>query len=601
MEDKEPIFLITFANPNQDLLYLEMEKEAIDRIINEKNQEEKYKIVSCKSRNDVAFFLGNDLNRERLVFFYYSGHASSEFLITEEEISDMRGVASLLSRCRNLKLIILNGCSTEGQIKTLSDAFKNSGCLLPTIIATSAPIDDKKASEFAITFITQFFIYGRVIKTAFEIAIETIQTNPENRNLTLNRFLPEMLNKESQEEIWGLFPELDAEQTQTTLSNIISDFIPNDYIPNEPLFRTLIEEVLKPLSKEINDKFEADGGVLINTSSYKPLVYKKFPFPISKRLQRLDSSESNADTKNGSETVFYNKPDLYRMLEIYRTYKTIIDLLFSIVQAELYNLICQEKNCISEFQSKQIIDAYTNKIINNEVFTTSTGLHFWVSMLNPMKSQLFIAEIPNSLDSDFFRICAFFENIGNSKRQFSNKEAQGLTEYAEFKLCNLFKKIAFLSQYKLTSVENIFLNRRRHSTVKYDHQIFHLQGDEGILPRRMSEKMDIFLDNSSIIIYKENNNFQDSLFLNLSPFLIDDKLFEDKATMSNIIAFKAAKLSKPYKFDYRYLIYSYLEKEEKSIMIKQNLRGDAKIDSENKAFVEISNEWESYINLLKSI
>ena len=57
------------------------------------------------------------------------------------------GIAQLLSRCPQLQLIFLNGCSTLEHIQLLRE--KNSKA---AIIATSTPVDDTVATQFSIAF-----------------------------------------------------------------------------------------------------------------------------------------------------------------------------------------------------------------------------------------------------------------------------------------------------------------------------------------------------------------------------------------------------------------------------------------------------------------
>ena len=55
-----------------------------------------------------------------------------------------------ISRCKNLNLVILNGCSTVGIVEALIKIK------IPVIIATNSPVDDNKAMMFSTEFFKHF-------------------------------------------------------------------------------------------------------------------------------------------------------------------------------------------------------------------------------------------------------------------------------------------------------------------------------------------------------------------------------------------------------------------------------------------------------------
>ena len=68
--------------------------------------------VSHATLGDIGYYL--TLFRDRLGLFLYSGHAGRDVLLTEDGASRSGGIAHLLGQCKNLKVVILNGCSTAG-------------------------------------------------------------------------------------------------------------------------------------------------------------------------------------------------------------------------------------------------------------------------------------------------------------------------------------------------------------------------------------------------------------------------------------------------------------------------------------------------------
>lgn len=106
--------------------------------------------------------------------FHFSGHAGEKmlWLSTEKGANRegiFRGVAKTLGKYP-IKLAFLNGCSTKAQ----AQAFHKSG--IPVVIATTRPIQDTVAREFATYFYRSFF-KGESIREAFQVANNALQSN----------------------------------------------------------------------------------------------------------------------------------------------------------------------------------------------------------------------------------------------------------------------------------------------------------------------------------------------------------------------------------------------------------------------------------------
>ena len=128
---------------------------------------------------------GNIINalqqiRPNLAIFHFSGHADRDQLEMSSASAYSEGLAQLLSKCPQLKLVLLNGCSTLGQVAALHDAG------VPLVIATSAPINDRKASTFGARFY-QALSDNQSIKQAYELAKAEIMTIDNKVGFTESR------------------------------------------------------------------------------------------------------------------------------------------------------------------------------------------------------------------------------------------------------------------------------------------------------------------------------------------------------------------------------------------------------------------------------
>ncbi|MBP7800876.1 MAG: AAA family ATPase [Saprospiraceae bacterium] len=87
----------------------------------------------------------------RISIFHYGGHADGFSLLLEaadgsKELTHKEGLVPFLAKQENLKLVFLNGCSSEGQAKELVAAG------ISAVIGTVTSINDEVASTLAIRF-----------------------------------------------------------------------------------------------------------------------------------------------------------------------------------------------------------------------------------------------------------------------------------------------------------------------------------------------------------------------------------------------------------------------------------------------------------------
>jgi hypothetical protein len=608
----KPILLISYANSvTQPLPNLKREEESVLKILQgRKSLRDDFDIETPSSREGMVDVLKDTIKRESLLVFSYSGHAAGDRLITEGEETNSEGIVALLSRCPNLALVILNGCSTEGQVAQLFESFSETGYKAPIIVATNASVGDKVATDFGIAFSEQIFTYGRNFKTAFEMALSVAKTHTEAHSLREDERESRFLNKIAKEGTWGIYVADGKNKNDVTeiTFNQVNTFTDTSYIPNDRLFKGLITELVN-YNSDIEKQFEEDDRAITDIDIYKSKIYECFQLPISKRLQRLESSGSAVD---GKDVIFFNKMDKNRLGELLRTYQTIIDILFAIIKAEYYSYIDKFESSCDKDQMLKVVTIYSNA---SDVFYGKIAIvqafELCLKNIYLIEENLMVKELAlfKELDkNEFIKLGYHFENLQKNYPTLSNSEANELVEFTEIRLSELFNHILFLSKYNLTSVENILLNRRRTKNPQYRHQLYKHQGS-GIKPSKKNEVLNEFLDDSSVILHRKVDKNPFGQYLNLNPFLIDDMLSEEKATISNIMALSKYKEEKEkgqseetiVRFEYRYLIYGSLEQGKKIVMFQKNTNYNNKIDFENRAFAEIKGEWDTYQSKIAKI
>ena len=130
------LIFLTFANSQHDPLpSLQREDDAVYRALMPRALQQRYLLHrdSYTSIEKIAEYI--TLVRDHLLLFHYSGHAGRDGLLLDSEAASAGGIRSMLAQCPSLKLVVLNGCSTQGQVTALLEAG------VPVVIGTSAPVE----------------------------------------------------------------------------------------------------------------------------------------------------------------------------------------------------------------------------------------------------------------------------------------------------------------------------------------------------------------------------------------------------------------------------------------------------------------------------
>jgi len=119
--------------------------------------------TGCTADSLVRAFSG-----QQVAVFHYAGHANPEEILLQSEGGGNHAGSAVkledfLAQQKNLKLVVLNACSTRAWAQRLVELG------VPCVIATARPIQDVLAPKFAATFY-QGLSDGRTIQAAFDNA-----------------------------------------------------------------------------------------------------------------------------------------------------------------------------------------------------------------------------------------------------------------------------------------------------------------------------------------------------------------------------------------------------------------------------------------------
>ena len=203
------LLLFAYADARQELPGVKREADFHANLFNRGNSGRQFTFFWDQQADVIS--LSNWLTgfRDEIFLFHYSGHADHDIIrLADEESATSEGIATLLARCPNLKLVVLNGCSTAGHIAKLRAAGVDA-----IIIATNWEVLDLTASSFSQNFYAALE-RGENVERAFDEATGHVLLSGK---IEIERGLavPQVANAD--EPIWGMYPTAESDPAEIRL------------------------------------------------------------------------------------------------------------------------------------------------------------------------------------------------------------------------------------------------------------------------------------------------------------------------------------------------------------------------------------------------
>jgi CHAT domain len=535
----QKIFLAYANSQAQPLPTLTEEDKQVYRILAHREQRKDYSLYrdSYTTLPEIANYL--NLYQDDIIIFHYSGHAETNQLLLEDSAANAVGIAQLLGRCKKLQLVILNGCSTRGQV----DQLLAEG--VPAVIATSAAVGDRTATQFAISFYQSLAVSYRNLGKAFEDAVAAAQTQNlsglrverYNGNIGALRAGRQVV-VDKHEPLWCLYTQ-EAQLLQWKLplaGNVkISAYVPSKYLV------TKLVQALAPYDNDVEDiaaqlpsaKIHEDGDVLVS-------ILRCLPHPISQQLRKLLAAD---DGGTDSTVVFFDKADTERLWQLGYTYATIARLLIFTLMADLWRqLEVRNEVRLNESVLEKLRESLISRVYEQESYDFILLIRNLLDSFKMHQLPYFLREFLDvsakfEKGAPLVTACRFLESIQRmDMSSIEREEAVLLCARAEEELSTVFDSLGFLAGYNLISVRNIDLIRYRAPSIpKYKHKLVRLQQNFVKLSER-HETMELFMDTCSILLQPRSGDKYS--YLNLSPFVIDQSAFEEKPELTKILYFE---------------------------------------------------------------
>lgn len=469
-----------------------------------------------------------ELFPDRICLFHYGGHADGGHLMLEapsgrEEKAGSEGLAVLLGQQKGLKLVFLNGCSTQEQV----DLLFASG--VKAVIATHTAINDTAATEFAEQFYTSLANERNIIE-AYTEARALIETKYDSSNIVRKKetvyHRSIFLDEEFETDLfpWGLYvaenhenilkwklpkSRLDIAQLLDQQQKIKRNDLVNDHIIL-PVFKAL-QSYNPSLEIPMDEDDEIDELNLQNK------IIESYPLPIGEQIRKL----------------FANTEDMYnfgipRLQQIVRTYEVIIRFLSYVSLSQLWDQI--NRNPHAKIAPMHIMELNNFAVINRQNYHSFDYVSLLQTITQIFKNQtwkLFLPELGNLTQelakrNELYHAYIFLQKIRVHIAEESVL-AQHIEEFCsqgEYHLSIVLQKIAFLSNYRLITVKDILFKKERMEEPAYAINMGILKGTD---PKRIKEKArryEEYTDSQSVLLVKNVKEISD--YQSLSPFLIDE-------------------------------------------------------------------------------
>lgn len=472
---------------------------------------------------------------KEIAIFHYSGHASSNALLIDDRLINAQGIAHQLKASAangNLKLVVLNGCSTKAQVSLLLELG------VPAVIATHAPVNDLSACNFSIRLFEKLS-GGLDLEAAFQSSLEAA-ASAGNQAIDLKNNVPRSIQylesiPDDQSPLWELFRRNPTDINFNPLPKSRYQASVNDP-PNDRLRDTLYTAL------DLQNNTQLQANTFADSQDIEDLIVRMLPMPIGEHLAKLFLCER--------EPLLHENVHLRKIKHICTLYYVTMEFLSYVMIAQLWEYRSLEVRPTDAAKGNhhlpdtllQTLTEYFHLSLTKRTefhyrdffrsiaafFQNRTNLDFFIEELKDLNQ--FFRE-----DSPFSNACEFLAYLSsrNNKGTVSVDEAEELAGRAEGWIADIFSKLGFLQRYHLVSIQAISIFKYRHiAKPTFNHSVIRLMRVNS--SEKVLYKLEDCIDCQGVVLLKGNlvrnagGDFQadgELKFLNLSPFLIDISAF----------------------------------------------------------------------------
>lgn len=519
-----PLIFLAFSNEKDR--YLDMLKEESRRLFSALEQPDRkgyIKVHREESAQIDDLFQVLTRNQDLVSIFHYGGHAGGSKLALEAGTGDMKGLATLLAEQKNLKLVFLNGCSTYDQVKLLFDAG------VKAVVATSVPIDDRRAMEFSQQFY-EGLAHGRSIGQAFQLAeayLNSQGNKGDSIQFSSNRSFMAQEVDGGTGLPWGLYIQAEHQQEildfrlpyyrEVGLPQQMRQYISRSFEANLHIVEVL-DEMCKYNPDLYHEMVRMEGGVEKNkdSSEYPDIIMSHFPWPIGSQIRLLFQANLQGYTHN-------------RIRQLLSLYIVTSQVLHAALLSDVWEWIRQHEIVLPEHLEQKLPDS-SDAYLSYDWLGNMMALYQWI---RSQQGQVYLGELDTfsqSWEDPESGLQEAYEELEKLRAQIDHLPTTDLPDLCldvEYMVALVLGKAAFLSRYRMLTVRSIKIDGPRYQTLAYEMDLGDLRlTSSGALTLYSddSQRRKSSLTNSQSILLAADENRLDQA-LNLSPFVMDKNSF----------------------------------------------------------------------------
>ena len=520
-----PVLFLAFSNDaNAHLDLLKKESKDVFTTLRDLDRQEFIKVHREESADVDELFASLIQFKDQVGIFHYGGHADGTTLRMEGGAAHAGGFAGLLGEQANLKLVFLNGCATRPQVDKLLAAG------VKAVIATSVPIRDDKATEFATQFY-QALANRRTIGQAFTLAQAFLRTkygDVGEIGVVKMRGASRMPEPtDAGDSIpWGLYvtEAHEAEVMSWKLPYYRAVGLPQEliqYIGKSFTANRYVMLVLDEMARYNPDIYaqmmEQRGGEPVRRDSreYPELIVRNLPWPLGSQIRLLRLNDS---------------PNADRLEYLVSAYVRTTQLLYYILLSNLWE----------QSRLKRIVlpaGFHTGLAMDARTFATFDFLAKTIELYRLFESHgvaPYVTEyerVAEAWGDEAGPLRMAHNHLGQLRAILHTGPPTGDLEpacvMAEKALSVVLRSAAFLARYRMMTVRGIAVEARRFEAVAYELDLGPLNAPDGSalgLYQDAAHRRKTRLSNSQSIVLVRNEDELDDC-LNLSPFIVDKNTF----------------------------------------------------------------------------
>lgn len=526
----KPIILAAFANDQGRFLdSLQQESDAISDALRGKKDGGFLDLEVQQGATIERLFAligryGNDL-----AVLHYGGHANGSALDLQASggtnaEAHGAGLAQLLGSLPGLKLVFLNGCATQGHV----EALLASG--VPAVVATSAPVEDDIALQFAKAFYAALAdpAASRTIDFAFARAKALVATakgsaiEVESRGMSVGSDAPPVVGAAR----WGLYA---AKGKEAALAWTLPDSRVADFVieASAPATATAIATpnggliarqaaAMSELDKDFRERMELERRLsrdgTVDERLVREGIINAFPSPIGEKLRILFAGGQMGDPRLRLTVATY---DITTRFVAFALLAQLWDLFED--QAGAVTLSGPQWQAIEAFNALDEAGAARFDYLGFAITLTAA--------LAANQTPAYMSQCGTLAAAMAQPDCAAAQTFMNTMRgaifdhTLDPAKVVELAQEADVHLDAVLYVLTFVVGYKLATIKEIKISRTRKKNASYLHRRVVLDRAAAALYKDDTQALVNFADSESVILLKDLDDV--SSYLNLSPFVID--------------------------------------------------------------------------------